>query len=56
MRYETLVTPVKPFLVGDMVLLLSESEIEGVLTVGSLVKVEGYWQEQVLYAEEVEVK
>jgi hypothetical protein len=41
---------------GDIDVVLSDSEIEGVLTVGSLVKVEGFWQDQILYAEEVEVE
>jgi Domain of unknown function (DUF5666) len=42
--------------VGDMTVILSESDIEGVLTVGSLVKVEGSWQGQTFYAEEVKVE
>lgn len=41
---------------GDIDVVLSESEIEGVLAVGSVVKVEGFWRGQTFYAEEVEVE
>jgi hypothetical protein len=41
---------------GDIEVVLLDSDVEGVLTVGSLVEVEGFWQLQTFYAEEVEVE
>lgn len=41
---------------GDIDVILLNSKVEGILSVGSLAKVEGFWQGQTFYAEEVEIE
>ena len=42
--------------IDDLVVHLDGAEIEGFLTLGALIEVEGYWQEKHFIAEEVEVQ
>lgn len=42
--------------IDDLIVNLKQADIEGFLSLGALIKVEGHWQAEIFIADEVEVK